>query len=177
MSIVKESGIAVGGPRVWGHPFDEISRPAHRIWGDLDEPLVSSILPQLLLVCRNTPLQYLSDRSHLITVLDLLHRHLKGDPKRPVPIALTFGIHAVVMSIFVLQGDGDLARIAASTKRSYDLLFDQLRAASDRRELPGNSPAFYTNVNLFGSLEQLANPAATGFTLSEEVNSPRAKLL
>ena len=53
---------------------------------------------------------------------------MKGDKTKPVPVALSFGFHTILTSIFVLQGDGDLARIADSAKMSFNRLFDQLEA-------------------------------------------------
>jgi hypothetical protein len=89
---------------------------------------------------------------HLLTILDLLHQHVKGDRTAPIPIALTFGLHAIRHSMYVVQGDGDLARLASFAKKSYNTLFAQLDSISDPTKPSENSPIFYFNVNLFKNL-------------------------
>jgi hypothetical protein len=112
--------INTGGPS-----FDENTRPARRIWGDLDRPFISCILVELHRTCKNVPFEKFEGWPYLVNILGLFWLYLKSDPTKPVPIALCFGMHAILMSIFVLQGDGDLARVAASAKRSYNLVFEQ----------------------------------------------------
>lgn len=107
------------------------------------------------MVCKYGFLDRMPDRSHLITVLDLFHRHVKGDSTKPVPIALSFGLHAVLMSIFVLQGNGDLARVATATKQSYNILFDQLKTVSDRSNLPDIVPCSYDTLRNYAFLAAL----------------------
>lgn len=89
-----------------------------RMLGELDEPFMTAIMPELVEVCKALPFDCLPDRSQLLTVIDLIQRQVKGDRTEPVPIALTFGLHAALISISVLQGNGNLARIAANTKES-----------------------------------------------------------
>jgi hypothetical protein len=84
---------------------------------------------------------------------------MKGDWTRPVPVALTFGLHAILTSIFVLQGNGDLSRIATYTKQSYNTLFTQLDQLSDPQSPPQNAPNFYSNVEMFHNLVNFAKPA------------------
>jgi hypothetical protein len=125
MDCVQENSNLVGKPGFWGPTFDEQRRPATRIRGDLNEPFAESIVPELLEICRRAPFINLPQRPQLITVLDLMQQNANGDRKKAVPVALSFGLHAVLMSIFVLQGDGDLARIASYTNQSYNTLFAQ----------------------------------------------------
>ncbi len=158
MGLLQDNRKLVGRPGFWGPPFDENNRPACRIRGDLDEPFASSIIPEILEICRYAPFHCLPDRTHLITVLDLLQRHVKGDRTKPVPIALSFGLHSVLMSVFVLQGEGDLGRIAECSKQSYNQLFEQLQTALDRSKSPENSPVFYKNVQTFVNLAAFAKP-------------------
>jgi hypothetical protein len=155
---MKDDQRLTGRPGFWGPSFDENKCRATRIWGDLDEAFAASIMPELMEICRNAPFQFLSDREHLFTVIDLLHQQVKGDRTRPVPIALTFGLHAVLMSIFALQGDGDLARLAGYTKQSYNLLFEQLHASSDPSKSSENSPNCYLNLLLFRNIAEFAKP-------------------
>ena len=150
MALLKDMETPAGLPGLWGPSFDESNSPARRIRGDLDELLVSVIIPDILPTCKNVPLERLPDCSYLITVLDLFQRFLKGDPTKPLPVALTFGLHAMLTYIFVLQGDG-----------SYNMLFDQLQTVSDRSKSPENHPLFYENVNVVGSLVGFAKPLPT----------------
>ena len=158
MSIVQDRTKLVGRQGFWGQSFDEQNRPASRIRGDLDETLAACILPELVELCKNTPFERLPETSQLITVLDLLHRYVRGDRTTPVPIALSFGLHVVLTSIFVLQGDGDIARVASMCKQSYNKLFVQLEELSDESRHPKNAPVFYLNIGLFKNLVNLAKP-------------------
>jgi hypothetical protein len=135
-----------------GLPFDENTNPATGIRGDLDERFMHLIFPVIILLCNNEPLDYLPHRSSLMTVFDLVREHLIEDSTKAVPIALSFGLHAVLMSIFVLQGDGDLATVAVQTKQSYDKLFAQLQGVADRSTLSKNAPRMAELIELYGSL-------------------------
>jgi hypothetical protein len=145
-------------PGSWGKPFHENQSPARSITGDLDEPFMATILPELIETCKYWPVDCLPNRSFLITVLDQFQRHLKCNLGEPVPIAVTFGLHSVLMSIFVLQGDGDLTRIAASSKQSYNMLFKQLEAVSDRTKAPENCLDVYAILTATGKLAKFAKP-------------------
>lgn len=167
-----------GAPGFWGPPFDENLSPARRILGDLDDPFACCILPEIWNTCNLEPFDKLPDRSYLITLLDLFKRHITGDKTKPVPIALSFGFHAVLMSLFTLQGDGDLARIAAATKQSYYTLIEQLQTVSDRNISPENTPHFYEQVPKFVGLAWLAAPCQPRFGLPEEpLNRLKAEML
>jgi hypothetical protein len=157
MCIVKDSNKLVGRPGFWGKSFDEQTSPARRIRGDMNEAFAGCIMPELIELCKRAPWQQLPDTTPLMTVVDLLHRHLHGgDRTRPVSVALTFGLHAMLTSIFVLQGDGDLARIAAFSKQSYNTLFEQLDDISDPSKPPENAPTFYWNVGIFKQVVNFA---------------------
>jgi hypothetical protein len=158
MGIVKDNEIPVGRAGSFGPPFDEKKSLARGIRNDFDGLFATTILPELSKICRFAPMDKLPTRSYLITVFDLLHRHLKGDLTRPVPVALSFGLHAVLMSIFVLQGDGDLNRVAGCAKQSYNTLFEQFEAAVDKTKSPENTPKFYEEIQKFGCLAGLAKP-------------------
>jgi hypothetical protein len=163
MDIIKPNVKLLGKPGFWGTSFDEDKNPAKRIRGDLDEAFAGRIMPELLIICWNAPFTCLPERRQLITCLDLLQEHVKGDRTQPVPVALTFSLHAIIVSIFVLQGDGDLARIASYSKQSYNTLFAQLNDISDESKIPQNAPNFYMNVGLFKNLVNFAKPVTTEY--------------
>lgn len=158
MDLVQDNKKLVGRPGFWGLTFDESVMNAKRIRGDLDEAFAANILPELIAICTKAPFGNLPERSQLITIIDLLEQHVKGDRTRSVPIALTFGLHAILTSIFVLQGNGDLSLIAACTKQSYHALFLQLDSLSDQNTPPENTPNFYMNVGLFKNVANFAKP-------------------
>jgi hypothetical protein len=149
---------------LWGPPFDENIRPARRIRGDMDEAFVTNILPGLVQLCNTAPFDHLPTKPHLITVIELLRRHTKDVPTdssiphgRKVSAALSFGLHAVLMSSFTLQGKRDLLAVSFCLKESYRTLFTQLRAESHQSKTPENAPPFYHNIRMFKSLAKLAN--------------------
>ena len=163
LDAVQDRTKLVGMPGFWGPSFDEKLRPATRIRGDLDEPFASMILPELIEICKVAPFSRLPDREQLITVLELLQRHVKGGRTRPVPVALTFGLHSILTSVFVIQGDGDVERIASYSKQSYETLFAQLDKLSDPSVSPQNAPVFYANVGSFKTLVHFARPVSSTF--------------
>jgi hypothetical protein len=76
---------------------------------------------------------------------------------------LTFSLHALLVSIFVVQGHGDLNRIASYSKQSYNTLFAQLDEIADPSKPPHNAPIFYANVGLFKNLVDFAKPIFTQY--------------
>jgi hypothetical protein len=163
MDLIHDNTKLVGKPGFWGSYYDEDTNPARRIRGDLDEPFAGIIMPELIELCKVAPFRYLPEKAQLVTVLDLLHEHVRGDRTRAVPISLTFGLHAILTSILFLQGDGDVARVAACSKASFTTLFEQLNVVSDKSKKPCNSPDFYRNVNLFMNLHYVAKPVYEKF--------------
>lgn len=69
--------------------------------------------------------------------MHVIHTHVKKlfDGKKnnhelPVPILLTFGLHAILTSIVTLQGSGDIKRLMTDAKTSCITLFEQLEQVS-----------------------------------------------
>ena len=158
MDIVQYKVKLIGKPGFWGVEFDKDRQPTMRLQGDLDETFAGRIMPELLVICWNAPFQCLPEKRQLITLLDLLQEHVKGNRTQPVPMALTFSLHALLISIFVMQGDGDLARIASYSKQLYNALFAQLANISETSKLPQNAPNFYIYMGLFKNLVNFAKP-------------------
>jgi hypothetical protein len=145
-------------PGYWGSMFHEGSNPARRIRGDMDELLACDILPELIELCKRAPIRSLPNSMALMPVLDLLARQIRNGNESPIPVSLTFGLHALLTSIMVLQGDGDLARIATYSKGSYNKLFAQLQDESQSEAQ--NTPVFYYNVNLFKQVVDFGKPVS-----------------
>lgn len=101
---------------VFGPLWDEQNFLAEKIHGDMDELLMKEILPDLLYTCaagslsRNVPWT-----DELLPLVKMVKDFL-DKPTKPIPLALTFGIHAILTSIFVLQGDGDVTTVANVAK-------------------------------------------------------------
>jgi hypothetical protein len=162
MDAVQDNTKLVAKPGFWGPQFNENTSPAKTIRGGLDEAFAASIIPELIEICKQAPIELLSERSQLLTVIDLMHQYIRGDRTAPIPIALTFGLHAILHSLYVLQGDGDIARVASYAKKSYNTLFAQLESISDPTKPPENAPVFYVNVHLFKNLVNFAKPVPSG---------------
>jgi hypothetical protein len=159
MGIVQDNTKLVSRPGFFGASWDECSRPARRIQGDMDQLFAGEILPELIEVCKRQPISCLPNRQELMPLLDLLATHLRNR-RAPVPASLTFGLQTILISLFVLQGHGDVSRLAASSQQSYDKLFEQLEkdSTSDRPQ----PPVFYLNLKTFLPIRNL--PSAIGQT-------------
>lgn len=158
MDLVQDTTKLVGRRGFWGPSLDE-DNPTTSMRGGLDETFGAMILPELIEICRQAPFERLPDYEQLMPVIHLLRRHLKdGDRTRPISIGLSFGLHAVLTSVFVLQGDGDLAKAAVITKGSFENLFRQLDTIADRTRPPENAPAFYSNVQMFKQVINFSCP-------------------
>ena len=179
LGCLKDNTMPVGRPDgVWGLKFDENSSPARRIRGDLDDPFVCIVLTEIMhRCCEHKPFVDLLHGPQLLTVLDLFQRQIEGNPTKPVPMALTFGLHAMLMSILVLQGDGDLARVATYAKQSYNKFFEQLQTVSDRHKSPGNTPRFYDLIQSCGTFVGLAKPVRASNDPSRLVDPLQAEML
>ena len=171
LDIVEPNQKLIGRPGFWGIEFDELRRPATGIRGDLDETLAGKILPELIAIAWAAPWHQLPEVPQLLPVLHMLHQQVRTrgqDCTAPVPVALTFGLHAMLTAILVIQGNGDLARLASYTKQSYNKLFSQLQriqedpSKSSSSSSPGtqNAPTFYANVQLFGNVVHFAQPVS-----------------
>lgn len=161
MDVLNDDKKLVCKAGFWGHDFSENHCPAKSIRAGLDEVLGGHLMPELLEICRQAPFHRLPEMSRLMPVLDMLHNHMdprQGDRTRPISIALTFGLHSVLTSIFIMQGSGDLARVASLGKRSFETLFGQLDRVCDPSRQPENAPGFYLNVALFKNVANFAKP-------------------
>ncbi len=103
-------------PGFFGALWDEQRRPARKIQGDMDQLLTGDILPELLTNCQ------LGAFSNKIPGMDELFPFFKllrlyvDKPTKPVPLSLTFGVHAILTSIFELQGHNDVSIVAIASK-------------------------------------------------------------
>jgi hypothetical protein len=103
-------------PGFFGALWVEKDRPARKIQGDMDQLLLQDILPELLLNCQLGALSMnIPKMDELLPFFKLL-RQFVDNPAKPVPLSLTFGVHAILTSIFELQGSNDVATVAMASK-------------------------------------------------------------
>jgi hypothetical protein len=100
----------------FGKLWDERTNPATQIRGDMDQLLVGEILPRLWM---NVKRGWLGDHLYLKEqILPLFHLMTAIKKEDNMPIALSFGIHAVLTSIFRVQGQDDVKSITVHSKVS-----------------------------------------------------------
>jgi hypothetical protein len=106
-------------PGSYGQIWDEEKSMAKCIRGDMDQLLMEDILPELLFSCQYGLLSMQDDedgRFDDLLPLFVLLKDFVSNPAKPVPLALTFGVHAILTSIYQVQGDKDVAAIARFAK-------------------------------------------------------------
>jgi hypothetical protein len=103
-------------PGSFGIPWDEGRYLAKKIQGDMDQLLMADILPELLASCQHGLLSTeILGKDELLPFFKLLCLYI-ANPAKPVSLALTFGVHAILTSIFELQGHNDIFFITLATK-------------------------------------------------------------
>ena len=122
--------------RIWNsNVWKDSLNPASSIRGDLDATLISMMM-------HITQCKWRFDGGELpMEKLLLPHVSLtrKGSFFKPKPsFALIFAVHTMLMSIFELQGDGDIFRIRDVAKNSFDRFMSQagehLESGHSKRE-------------------------------------------
>jgi hypothetical protein len=165
MDIVEPTTKLVPKPGCFGTMWNESSRPASRIRGEMDQVFAGDILPELIEWAKHQPISVLPNRQELIPVLDILSRHVKNR-KIPVPASLTFGLQTILVSFFLLQGDGDVSRLAASSRQSFNKLFEQLlEDSTSKRPQP---PTFHRNMAVFTRLRNLTSTAQSELSAADQ---------
>jgi hypothetical protein len=153
----------------FGSTWDEQGNQARCIRGDMDQYVAGEVLPELISICTHFPFKRIPNTSELMPLLDALYQYIHNDLGRPVPIALTFGIHALLTSVVALQGNGDVTRLAVSAKASFNKLFLQLDEAAASKY-----PTHFTyrmNLDLFRQLRVIASPVMRAGTRTSELNA------
>lgn len=157
---VSGEGRLVGNPGAFGPPFDEHFATVHSIRGDLDDPFASEILPEIIGLGKWAPFRFLPELDRLAPTLDLLSDQSKLTSPKPIKFALAFGLHSMLTSIFVVQGD--LEKLAVASKKSFHKLFDQWKGVLDRSNGgPEHSPNFYKDLSKFVQTQNFGIPIPT----------------
>ena len=132
----KNKGKGAGPPTPRVHRLGQ----ADRIHSDMDDLLMTEILPELMAVCQGGvfsgytfPLE-----DHMFPLLLILKRYV-SDHSQPVPTTLMFAVHAMLVSIFELQDKGCLRFIATHAKVSNDSFDVGLEWKSTKQENDSDS--------------------------------------
>ena len=156
----------------FGPLWDERSCPARRIRGDMDELLAGDILPELLAKAKGKGFDKIPAGQDLLPLMYLLNRQMH-DPNN-VPVSLSFGLHAILTAIFVMQGDGDIKKLSFDAKVSWSTLFEQLQeqvGENLKAEQSPYPPDFYLLVGMYTSLSELPKPVGKPGRTSSEDNA------
>lgn len=137
---------------------------AKTIHGDLDELLMSDILPDWVLMCREgvvgkARLPYEGELCPLFVCL----RNYVDEPEKPVTWSLTFGVHAMLTSILMVGQE--LQSIINESKQTFNMYFKQVEYAVDRTKTEGRDlggemqdcPAWLHNSSMVSFLQNFGN--------------------
>ena len=140
---------------------------------DLDELLLSDILPKWVLMCRKGILgQNQLPRENELCPLFVLLRNYVKEPEKPVSWSLSFAIHAVLTAI--LEVDPIVDRLVEVSNAVFQNYFTQLnwakRLAKNCTESLGNpkttaEESWWHNMVSVSFLENLGLPVFGGWTL------------
>ena len=167
LGAVQKNTKLVSKGEIFGPLWNESTRLAKKIEGDLNAVLCEHVLPELIEICKQAPVRQLPGHRELMPLLDTLSEQLQ-ETDRPVRISLTMGLHSILTSIFVLQGDHDVSKLAQASKQTWEKLFSQIEAQA-QTDLP-TPPHVLLNLNLFKEIVRLAEPVGP-------VSSPAAESL
>lgn len=114
-SVINGPAKLICKPGFFGKAWDE-KRPCRKIQGDMDQLLLGEIMPELVASCRFGILSTeLPRMDELLPLFKLLRQYI-AKPTKPVPLSLTFGVHAILTSIFELQGDNHIGLLYLASK-------------------------------------------------------------
>jgi len=132
----------------------------HKIPGDLDELLMSDILPQWVIMCRHGILGIANlPRQDELCPLFVLIKTYVDHPERPVTWSITFAVHALLTAI--LETDRIADKLSADCKDVFEGYFNQLKWAQRIvQQEPDSleSPVWSNNMALMFFLENLGLP-------------------
>ncbi|KAL7554145.1 hypothetical protein ACHAWF_017556 [Thalassiosira exigua] len=99
--------------------WDADSNPASTIRGDMDSVLVKLLLhmweSKWRIDGRAVPME-----KKLLPIVSYVRQWMMGFDSRKPTFALIFAVHLLLMSLFELQGDGDVARVGSIGKAAFN---------------------------------------------------------
>jgi hypothetical protein len=147
-------------PDWFGDLWDERSG-RHQITGAMDQLLAARILPDLIVSSLHNEMfrvEFAGDEGvsffeRLMPLRALLKDYVEIKDT-PIPLSLSFGVHALLTSVRECQGN--VARIMNKSIAAYGTLFNQLEAAKNTTTF--NQPLFKTNLEMSLQLKKLPIP-------------------
>jgi hypothetical protein len=136
---------------------------------DMDSLLMGDILPHLLSMCDcsllSTSLPY---ESELLPLFEQLKKY-SNDPRKPVSWTLAFGVHAVLTSIFEVQGENCVRGLGEIARATFQRYMDQIQGCLDRSDDVANSRHWRQNLGLMSKLRWLVVSGIAGTRESENI--------
>ena len=71
--------------------------------------------------------------SELLTFFTVL-KSFTQSPEKAIPWSLAFAAHALLTSVFEMQGDNDVEKLGRMSKSSWDTYFNQIHSLLDRND-------------------------------------------
>jgi hypothetical protein len=112
--------------------WDESRNKAKTIARDLDSMLVGDILPLLFRMCNETMLSTKLPYENELLPLFAQLKKFCNDPTKPISWTLAFSVHALLTSIFDVQGEDCVRGLGEIAKASFQRYMDQLQQCIDR---------------------------------------------
>jgi hypothetical protein len=162
----------VSNGNFFGPVWNETTNPARHIRGDMDQFLAGEFVPELTELCKRFPMSSIPYRQELVPMLDALRNHLRDKHNRsdaPIPIAVSFGFHAMLTAILALQGDNTIARLSIGARASFQKLI--MQPDEQDASLCPTAPSFKTNIGRYKSLLEIAKPIGPAGTKTAEMHA------
>ena len=112
-----DSGMLILKRGFFGRQWNEDSKKASSINGDLDEFLMGDVMPVLLDLCsRGLPANDIPRKRELLPLYDVVSRFTKSSGMEPVSFAFSFAVHLLLTSVLEMQGSHCIRRLATGAK-------------------------------------------------------------
>jgi hypothetical protein len=154
-------------PGFFGEPWDETRNMAKTIAKDFDSLLLGDVLPHLLSMCSSgmlsTSLPY---ENELLPLFVHLRKFVKN-PRKPISWTLAFSVHAVLTSIYDVQGENCVGRLGDIARAAFQLFMDQLQNCINRVDMVPTTKAWKHNLGIMHQLRWLVATPIQGTPESE----------
>lgn len=156
-------------PGFLGQAWDESRKNAEKIATDFDSMLMGDILPHLLSMCNSSLLSTSLPYENELLPLFVQLRKFSNDPRNPISWTLAFSVHAVLTSIFEVQGENCVRGLGEISKATFQHYMDQLQHCIDRSDVIANSKYWSRNLGLMSKLRWLVVSPIKGTPRSEYI--------
>lgn len=140
----------------FGKKWDEYSRKAKKIQGDMDEFLMGDVMPLLINMCdEGTMSKILPMESELLPFFVHMRSFVKN-PERPVTWALVFAVHSLLTSVIEVQGMSDVKTLGNVAKQTFDHYMDQIKwTIQNSEDMDANPKHWMKNLKMIHFLQWL----------------------